>query len=86
MPKYIIHFVLNVKISCVDGANCPENIGRCSNAAFVKKKYFEVQLLKLLARNFITSTLDAVGLSQIFFPTQNLERAYNVDEESEAVF
>ena len=29
--------------------------------------------------------LDAVGLSQIFFPTKNLERAYKVDEESEAV-
>ena len=29
--------------------------------------------------------LDAVGLSQIFFPTQNLERAYQVDKESEAV-
>ena len=30
-------------------------------------------------------TLDAVGSSQIFFPTQNLERAYQVDKESEAV-
>ena len=25
----------------------------------------------------IVSALDAVGLSQIFFPTQNLERAYS---------
>ena len=31
------------------------------------------------------STLDAVGSSQIFFPTQNLERAYKVDKESKAV-
>ena len=29
--------------------------------------------------------LDAVGSSQIFFPTQNLERAYKVDKESKAV-
>ena len=29
--------------------------------------------------------IDAVGSSQIFFPTQNLERAYQVDKESEAV-
>ena len=29
--------------------------------------------------------LDAVGLSQIFFPTQNLARTYKVDKESEAV-
>ena len=29
--------------------------------------------------------LDAVGSSQIFFPTQNLERAYQVDKESKAV-
>ena len=29
--------------------------------------------------------LDAVRLSQIFFPTQNLERAYQVDKESKAV-
>ena len=31
------------------------------------------------------SLLDAVGSSQIFFPTQNLERAYQVDKESKAV-
>ena len=30
-------------------------------------------------------SLDAVGSSQIFFPTQNLERAEWVDKESEAV-
>ena len=29
--------------------------------------------------------LDAVGSSQIFFPTQNLERAYQVDKQSKAV-
>ena len=29
--------------------------------------------------------LDAVGSSQIFFPTQNLARAYEVDKEFEAV-
>ena len=29
--------------------------------------------------------VDAVGSSQIFFPTQNLERAYQVDKESKAV-
>ena len=29
--------------------------------------------------------LDAVGSSQIFFPTQTLERAYKVDKESKAV-
>ena len=29
--------------------------------------------------------IDAVGSSQIFFPTQNLERAYQVDKESKAV-
>ena len=29
--------------------------------------------------------LVAVGLSQIFFPTQNLERVYQVDKELEAV-
>ena len=31
------------------------------------------------------SALDAVGSSQIFFPTQNLERAYQVDQESKVV-
>ena len=31
-------------------------------------------------------TVDAVGSSQIFFHTQNLERAYSVDEEFEAFF
>ena len=30
-------------------------------------------------------TLDAVGSSQIYFPTQNLERAYQVDKESKSV-
>ena len=29
--------------------------------------------------------LDAVGSSQIFFPTQNLERAYQVDKEFKAI-
>ena len=29
--------------------------------------------------------IDAAGSSQIFFPTQNLERAYQFDEESKAV-
>ena len=29
--------------------------------------------------------LDAVGSSQIFFPTQNLKRAYYVNKESKAV-
>ena len=29
--------------------------------------------------------VDAVGSSQIFFPTQNLARAYEVDKEFEAV-
>ena len=29
-------------------------------------------------------TLDAVGSSQIFFPTKNLERAYQDDKESKA--
>ena len=32
-----------------------------------------------------TCILDAVGSSQIFCPTQNLERAYQVDKESKAV-
>ena len=34
---------------------------------------------------YLKYTVDAVGLSQIFFPTQNLERAYQVDKESKAV-
>ena len=39
-------------------------------------------------RNYYVHTyvLDAVGSPQVFFPTQNLERAYWVDEESEAIF
>ena len=32
-----------------------------------------------------TYRVDAVGSSQIFFPTQNLARAYQVDKESKAV-
>ena len=30
-------------------------------------------------------TLDAVWSSQIFFPTQNLGKAYKVDKESEVI-
>ena len=42
-------------------------------------------LLEVRTPYITTYTIDAVGLSQIFFPTQNLERAYQVDKESKAV-
>ena len=38
-----------------------------------------------IGKDSMPKLLDVVGSSQIFIPTQNLERAYQVDKESKAV-
>ena len=47
----------------------------------------EILLVKLFSERIVKMIyiLDTIGSSQIFFPSQNLERAHQVDEESEVV-
>ena len=39
----------------------------------------------LISCEYRSASIIEVGLSQIFIPTQNLERAYKVDKKSKAV-
>ena len=74
----IFFFLIPMKIS-------HKLCGRMDGSQFWCFPWFPANSLLCVTVQCRYYVVDAVGSSQIFFPTQNLERAYQVDKESKAV-